>query len=195
MITRLLTGAAAVSMLAVATTAPADANEFAADLTALAESEISALVADPEIIAAIRAQNAKTAGLDADEIETLDQVWRAEVGAPASPTIDAVLSHPASDRLRAVRDAAGGLFTEIFVMDAVGLNVAASDVTSDYWQGDEAKWQATYATGAAAPHIGEIELDESTQQYQSQVSIAILDPDTQAPIGAATVGVNVELLQ
>jgi hypothetical protein len=39
------------------------------------------------------------------------------------------------------------MITEMFVMDAKGLNVGQSDVTSDYWQGDEAKWQKTYGAG------------------------------------------------
>ncbi len=37
--------------------------------------------------------------------------------------------------------------TEVFVMDARGLNVAASDVTSDYWQGDEEKFSETFPKG------------------------------------------------
>ena len=78
-------------------------------------------------------------------------------------------------------------------MDAQGLNVAQSDVTSDYWQGDEAKWQETYNTGNV--HIGDVELDESTQTYQAQVSLPIFDPESNAVIGAATFGVNLELLQ
>ena len=70
-----------------------------------------------------------------------------------------------------MRDDSEGLFTEIFVMDAVGLNVAASDTTSDFWQGDEAKWQQTYSAGSGAVHISDVELDESTQSYQSQVEL------------------------
>jgi len=187
--------AAAAAMIAALCAAPAAANEFESQLKTLAAGDIAAVAADPVLIEAIRAQNAKTGGLGEAEIVALDQKWRAEVGAGASPTIDSVLGSAASDHLRAARDSAGGLFTEIFIMDQVGLNVAASDTTSDYWQGDEAKWQETYPAGAGAVHIGEIELDESTQQYQSQVSVAIVDPETSAPIGAATFGVNVEYLQ
>ena len=105
-----------------------------------------------------------------------------------------MLGAPASARLVAARDGAVGLFTEIFAMDDKGLNVAASDVTSDYWQGDEAKWKSTYAVGAGAVHISEVEFDESSQSYQAQVSVTVVDPDSGAPIGALTVGVNVEFL-
>lgn len=170
------------------------AGEFDAELTALAGGEVAALAADPAVIAAIRDQNGRHAGLVQGEVDRLDGEWRAQVGADARPLIDAVLGAPASARLVAARDGAGGLFTEIFAMDDKGLNVAASDVTSDYWQGDEAKWKSTYAVGAGAVHISEVEFDESSQSYQAQVSVTVVDPDSGAPIGALTVGVNVEFL-
>ena len=170
------------------------ANEFDAQLRALASDQIAHWVSDPVLLDTIRHQNAASAGYSQAEIDTLDQAWRAEVGAGARPTIDPILHNAASDFLRARRDESGGLYTEVFVMDARGLNAAASDVTSDYWQGDEDKWQQTFAVGPHAVHISEVELDESTQTYQSQVSLAIADPATGAPIGAVTVGVNLELL-
>jgi len=173
---------------------PAAANEFDTKLRVLAVEKIAHWASDPVILDAIRHQNEATAAYSQDQIDAMDKAWRAEVGAGAHPTIDSVLKTAASDYLRAQRDASGGLYTEVFVMDARGLNAAASDVTSDYWQGDEAKWQQTYTIGAGAIHIGEIELDESTQTYQSQVSMAITDPATGTPIGAVTVGVNVEHL-
>ncbi len=182
-------------LLAVLAGPPAAANEFAPMLEALVDREIRAVVESPEILAAIRAQNARTLGLDGDRIAALDRDWRAQIGAAQAPFIAEVTGSDAALRLRAAQEAAAGLFTEIFVMDAVGLNVAASDVTSDYWQGDEAKWQETFGRGAGAVHIGEVEFDESTQSYQSQVSVAIADPESGEPIGAATFGVNVAFLE
>jgi hypothetical protein len=178
----------------IAGTHSAGASEFDAKLNDLAAREISRWVGDSVIVAAIRAQNQITRNYTDAEIASLDKSWRSEVGAPAQPTIDPVLDNAASEFLRGKREESSGLFTEIFVMDARGLNVAASDVTSDYWQGDEAKWQETYAVGPNAVHISEVEFDESTQTYQSQVSLSIIDPATGETIGAATVGVNVELL-
>ena len=75
-------------------------------------------------------------------------------------------------------------------MDAQGLNVAASGLTSDYWQGDEAKFTETYGKGAGAVHFGEVEFDESSQTYQAQISVTVTDPATGQPIGAITVGVD-----
>lgn len=177
-----------------AVSSTAIANEFEAPLRALAQDVIVSKLADPAIADAIMVQNAANAALSEADVLALDTKWRAEVGTATTPTIEPVMSSPLADMLRGFRDESEGLFTEIFVMDQVGLNVAASDVTSDFWQGDEAKWQETYVVGADAVHISDVEFDESTQTYQSQVSVSIVDPATNQPIGAATFGVNVEML-
>jgi hypothetical protein len=100
----------------------------------------------------------------------------------------------AADFLRGQVDASGGRITEVFIMDRHGLNVAASAMTSDMWQGDEAKFTETYSMGAGAVHFSEVELDESTQRYQAQISVTIVDPSSGEPIGAMTVGVDAEAL-
>ncbi len=187
---RFLPAAAAAALLTV----PAAANEFAPAIQAYYETEISTWADDPVILAAIRAQNHRTAGYSDAQILALDEEWQAQVGAPASEIIRGVLENPAADYLRARLETAGGAITEIFVMDARGLNVAASGVTSDYWQGDEAKFRETFGKGRAALHISEVEFDESSQTFQSQLSFAILDPATQEPLGAITVGLNAEQL-
>lgn len=170
------------------------ADEFTAELTALANDNILVIIQAPEILDAVKTQNVETAAYDAARIEALDQAWRAQVKAAERPLVAETMDRPASQYLAAVRDNSGGLFTEIIVMDAKGLNVAQSDVTSDYWQGDEAKWTETFPKGKDAVHVSEVEMDESTLTRQSQVSRTIVDPATGEPIGAITVGVNVELL-
>jgi hypothetical protein len=189
-------GGIAVVAFAAACALPALAqdNEFAAPLTDLGNTLLRQIAEDPVIIAAINAQNAVTGGYDASKIDALDQQWRAEVSAASKPLIDATLGTDASKFLVAAQEQAAGVFTEIFVMDAKGLNVAQSTVTSDYWQGDEDKFTASYGAGVAAVHLGEIEQDESTQTFQSQVSITIVDPQTGAPIGAVTAGVDLSML-
>lgn len=79
-------------------------------------------------------------------------------------------------------------------MDAKGLNVGQSDVTSDYMQGDEDKWQKTYPVGPDAVFIDEVEFDDSSGQFQSQANATVTDPATGQAIGAITLGINVEKL-
>jgi len=185
---------AAFVLAAVLPTAhsPAAAAELESRLQAYAETEVAAWVQDPILIDAILAANTAHAALTPEGVMALDLAWRAEIGAPQTPTITPVLENTASDFLRAQMRAAGGSITEVFVMDAQGLNVAASGVTSDYWQGDEEKFTATYPAGPGALHLGPVELDESTQIYQAQVSMTVTDPATGLAIGAITVALNAE---
>jgi len=184
------------SMLAVLlmTTAPANANEFAPAMQSYLETEIMAWVQSDVILSAIMEQNGVTAGYSQDQITAMDQAWRAEVGASNTPTISPVLNNSAADFLRDQVEASSGVLTEIFIMDSVGLNVASSAVTSDMWQGDEAKFQETHNVGANAIHFGEVEFDESTQTFQGQISLTLTDPNTGEPIGAMTLGLNAEAL-
>jgi hypothetical protein len=163
-----------------------------APIQELVKTQVQAWLNSPDVIKAVKAQNEKHAGLSDADIDSLDKKWRAETKASSKPMIDEVLSNALSKYLKKVEADAQGLYTEIFVMDNKGLNVGQSAVTSDYWQGDEAKFKKSYGAGAGAVFIDEIEQDESTQQFQSQVSVAISDGGQ--VIGAVTIGVNVDQL-
>lgn len=188
---KLLSRTAFICLLA---TGGASANEFDGELKALAEAQIAEIASSSEVISAVKEQNGTTAAFDQAKIDALDTTWRAEADAIDQPMIDKVLDNPLSVYLADLQGASDGLFTEIFVMDAKGLNVGQSDVTSDFWQGDEAKWQKTFPVGKGAVHISELEQDESTQILQSQVSVPVIDPASGEAIGAVTFGVNVENL-
>jgi hypothetical protein len=185
---------AAVTAVALSGAALADDAEIQAKAQTFAQSEIKKWAADPDIVAAINAANTERAGYDQAKIDGLDKQWRAEVGAAAHPLIDATAANPSSAKLKAICDGQGGLVTEAFVMDAKGLNVGMCDPTSDYWQGDEGKWQKTYSAGPDAVFVDKVEQDESTQKFQVQTSITVVDPATGKAIGAMTVGLDAESL-
>lgn len=186
---RIFTLATAAALI---TTPLAASDEFTPMLQTYLEDSIRGWAEDPAIISALRAANAETADMTEAEIIAMDNLWRGEVGSASTPTIDAVLGHPASDFLRQQVAASGGQISEVFLMDSVGLNVAASSVTSDMWQGDEAKFTDSY--GADGVHIGAVEFDESAQTYLGQISLSITDPETGELLGAMTVGVDAESL-
>jgi hypothetical protein len=161
------------------------------NMTSFINTEVRSKLADPVIIAAIKGANAASIILSQDDILALDGQWKAEVGKDGA-LIKGIAESPASALLRDYVLASEGKITEVILMDAKGLNVAISDVTSDYWQGDEDKHQQTYGIGPDAIHVSEVEFDESTQSYQAQVSFTITDPATGLGIGAATIGLNAE---
>ncbi|WP_138423212.1 cache domain-containing protein [Maritimibacter alexandrii] len=180
--------------LALGLATPVLADDASTAMGAFLDENVAPWATDPVLVDAIRAQNEAHAGLTQANIDAMDQAWRNEVGQADTPTISRVIDSAASDFLRARVDASAGAITEVFIMDDHGLNVAASATTSDFWQGDEAKFSETYGVGADARHFSEIEKDESTRSYQGQASFAITDPDSGEVIGAMTVGINAEAL-
>jgi len=143
----------------------------------------------------VKAQNARLAAIDADAITALDKQWVAERKAPDKPLISATLSNPLSTYLLRMQARSLGLYSEVFIMDAKGLNVGQSSITSDYWQGDEAKWQKTFAVGADAVFVDEPEWHAETKTWRVQVNMAIPDASGGAPIGAAPFEINLTELQ
>lgn len=172
----------------------ADTGALHDQIAGLVASEFRALGTAPVIVEAVLAGNAAHAASSQAEIDGLDAAWRAELDESTRPTIDQILNNAASDYLRGIEDQAPGRIMEAFVMDMKGLNVAAAQPTSDFWQGDEDRFLKTYPLGPEAIHVGEIEFDESSQTYQVQVSFTLTDPATGAPIGAMTLGLNAETL-
>lgn len=173
---------------------PAAANPYAPAMQGYLQTFISTWANDPVLVQAIKAQNEQTEGYSQADIDAMDVQWRADVYNPVSDLIGPVMSNAAADFLRTQVDLSAGTITEAFVMDARGLNVAVSQPTSDYWQGDEAKFQKTFLLGADVSFIDEVELDKSTGAVQGQVSITIKDPETGEAIGALTVGLNLASL-
>lgn len=181
---RLVNTTAALCVMAGAATA---GNPYSDTLTSLVDSTISGWVADPTLVAAIIAQNAETASYSDDQVAELDTLWQSG-SAEGRQFIDGVWHNALSEQLKGYKSQSPQLFSEIFVVDGRGLNVGQSNIASDYFQGDEAKWQVPHDTGEI--HFGEVEFDESSQTYLSQVSAPIIHEGEF--IGTITVGVNVE---
>ena len=187
----LIAATALVALTAFSATAQ---DAHVAPVTDYIETNVKPWLSDPVLVDAVKAQNAQNANLAQADIDALDKKWRAETEGSSKEMIDGVLGNALSQFLKAKQQEAGGLITEVFVMDNKGLNVGQSDVTSDYWQGDEDKWSKTYGAGPDAIFIDGAEKDESTQMLQSQGSIAIKDPASGEAIGAITVGINLDAL-
>ncbi|MBZ4690398.1 MAG: hypothetical protein JG765_1649 [Cereibacter sp.] len=179
-----------LTVLALLLGAPGLQAEGSQPIQTFAEQSIAKWTALPVLLDAVRTQNQTTAALTEAQILDLDREWRAEVGQTAMPTISEFLAKPLSVFLAEQVASSDGQLVEVFVMDARGLNVAASDVTSDYWQGDEDKFLLTYGLGAGKTLVSPPEYDDSTHTLIGQVSQTITDPDTGQPIGAITLGMN-----
>jgi len=193
--TRMTNLLAACLMVALPTTG---AFAVEADVDAKAreylEATVATWMADPLIVEAIKAQNAAHAGLTEADIATLDQAWIAEADIGGGGLYEAMRANPVSQMLIERESGAAGMVVQMWIMDDHGLNVGQTALTGDLNQGDEAKWLETYAVGAGAIHVSDVEFDAEIQAYVVQSSMTVVDPATGEPIGAVTVGINAEFL-
>lgn len=140
---------------------------------------------DPVIVEAVKAQNAK--GTSLDKIKEMDKTWMATPG--VNDFMKSLMANACAGKIKSIK-ASAPYYAEIFVMDNKGANVCMTDKTSDYWQGDEAKWTKSFNNGSGGTDIGDVKFDDSTQAYLVQISFPVKDGGK--VIGAVTVGVNIE---
>lgn len=151
---------------------------------------------DSEVVrVSVKAQNERLHKLDQSAIDALDKQWTAERESSDKPLIAATLSNPLSVYLARMQGRSLGLYAEIFVMDQNGLNVGQSSITSDFWQGDEGKFQKTFDVGPEGMFVDEAEWDDDAKIWRGQMSFTLKDDDGKTPIGAVTVEFNLTELQ
>jgi len=150
-------------------------------------------VQDYKLIAAVKKQN--SSGLSLSTIKQRDLDWRAakktKSGYPAfmKATLNSDLSKWFKNKNRANK----GRYPEIFLCDNQGANVSLNRYTSDYWQGDEAKWQKSFLGGKGGVFYGDPEYDQSTKSMLVQVSVPVKEGDN--TIGVIIVGVKFSKLK
>lgn len=143
----------------------------------------------------VETQNKRYGKLTQAEIEKLDKQWVAERESDDKPLIASTLSNPLSVYLSRMQGKSMGMFAEVFVMDDKGLNVGQSSITSDFWQGDEGKFQKTFPVASDAVFIDDPEWDKDAAIWRTQINFTLTAEDGKTPIGAATVEVNLTELE
>jgi hypothetical protein len=154
-------------------------------VVALARTAVAKLGTAPEVVRAVKAQNAKGAALA--EVQAFDRKWMATPG--IADFMKALIDSECGTYLKRVQ-AAAPYYSEIFVTDKLGANVAMTSKTSDYWQGDEPKFTEAWKAGAGAVYVSEVAFDKSTQGYVVHVSVPVKDGG--ATIGVLVAGISVE---
>jgi hypothetical protein len=154
----------------------------------LANGKLAAFGTDPAIVSAVAEKNAK--GQSLADIQAMDKKWMDTPG--IDDFMKSLMDSDCAKRLAAIQQAMP-FIVEAFVMDNQGANVAMTDKTSDYWQGDEAKFKQSFNGGAGAVFVDEVKFDESTQAYLVQVSVPVQDGGK--AIGAITFGIDVDKIQ
>jgi hypothetical protein len=136
-----------------------------------------ALAKDPDVLKAVLESNAS--GESLADVRSKDLVWIARRDYPLRRE---VVARPCSVKLRKVLGDDPRI-VEAFVMDERGALVCSTVETSDYWQGDEPKWQRTFQQGRES-FVEEPALDASTGVYAVQLSVPISEDSRR--VGALT---------
>lgn len=153
------------------------------------EKNIRPWLAEPVVVEAIKAQNEEHAHITIAEINRLDVGF---IERTDKKLLESTRKNPLAVFLLEKKAAAGGVIFEIFIVDNKGLNVAQTDPTLDYMQGDEAKFQKTFLVGADAVFIDAVAPDDGVNVAQANMTIK--DPKLNKAIGAVTIGIAVDRL-
>lgn len=140
---------------------------------------------NPVLVAAVKEQNAKSATLE--QIQKRDKEWMATTG--MDDQMKAIMKNSGAQELDKL-EATKPYFFESILMDNQGANVAMTNKTSDYWQGDEPKFTNAFKVGGV--DIGKSKFDDSAKAYLIQVSVPVVDAGK--VIGALCVGINLDEL-
>jgi hypothetical protein len=154
----------------------------------LAKGDLAAIGVDPVIVEAVKAQNATERSLD--EIQQMDENWKTTNG--IASFMQALMDSKLGKHLRMLQESQS-YYGEILVMDNQGANVGMTDKTSDYWHGDEAKFQKSFANGEGAIFVDEVEFYESEQAYLAVVSVPVVDEGK--AIGVTTFFINIDQIE
>ncbi len=161
------------------------------NLLSVVTKRIRTIIDDNKLLAALDDSNQMQRALAADVIDALDVQWRHEVSAAEQPLISEIISRPTSAYLRSVKELSNGLITEAILVGSAGLNAAQSDVTTDYYQADEAAWKALIRNPSSDYHIDGIRYDGSSRKFQVKVSWTITDTQGRNK-GILILGIDVE---
>lgn len=159
------------------------ANVRSAALARVGRAQV--IAADPQVRSAVLAKNARHESLR--EVHQKDKLWTEN---PQDPLRQALSTDACAERLRElIKD--DPLVVEAILMDAQGANVCVSPATSDYWQGDEPKFQQIFVAGKSV-FLDEPALDASTGAYALQLSVLVADGRTKAGVLTLTLRVRKE---
>lgn len=125
-------------------------------------------------------------------ILNLDSQWQALAPYAPSQLANQLLTLPASQQLAHWQAGTNGLVSEVFLMNDTGSITALSQLTSDYWQGDEAKFQALLNLPPGSLVVSPMYFDDSSKRFQVTVSQAVVADESGRFIGAIAIGLDVE---
>lgn len=137
-------------------------------------TSVSIMAATPTLHDTVNAANETHQGDPADIEQTIlshDDLWVRSRGA-LQLAVD-IVGTPASEHLRTIQELRPS-YEEILLTDRFGALVAATNITSDYYQADESWWQQTYDDGfEGSIYFGQVEFDRSAGAYALDIAVPL----------------------
>ena len=166
--------------------------DYSPDLDRVLENKIALLkemIKDPVIIDYISKVNSQYSEIEEKKLLAIDRYWASiEEG---DPLLELYETNIVARRLKQLQSREAG-FSEIFVTDKHGFNVAQTNKTSDIYQADERWWQQAYDNGKGRSYAGLIEFDESSLTTGISVYIPVIEPRTGEVIGIVKGVISIE---
>lgn len=125
------------------------------------------------------------APFDADRVRQMDREWQAARAVPA-----ALASVMTNDATAFLRDTTrhDPIYREILLTDRFGRLVAASNVTSDYYQADEDWWREAFDDGEQGRvSLTDVRWDESARVYALEIAVPVAEPSSDRLAGVLKV--------
>lgn len=115
----------------------------------------------------------------------LDREWQRTQAVPQA--LSGLLGTPVSTFLADVVKQ-DPIYREILLTDVHGRLVAASNVTSDYLQSDEAWWKDAFGDGTRGRvNVGDVQWDESARVFALELALPVAEPSSDRLVGVLKV--------
>lgn len=130
-----------------------------------------------------------TIPFDVERVRRLDREWQATNRAPDE--LSTTLTNPAAQLLRDTTRT-DPIYREILLTDRHGRLIAASNVTTDYYQADDPWWPEAFNDGEQGRvSISDVKWDESARALALQIAVPVPDPSSERPAGILMVVADV----
>ncbi len=137
-------------------------------------SLVKDLANEGELILYINKLEGNNSDLSQSEILKVDTRWRET--SDEMPLKKSLLSNSLSKILKNFQVENPG-FVEVFITDKNGLNIAQTNITSDYYQADESWWTDAYNNAKGKSYHGLVEFDESSSARSTAFYVPVINSD------------------
>lgn len=156
-------------------------SEIAEQTAAVVDAYLFRRIVDATILTRVTevraaAATASRESVDMTRVQALDREWQRSGRAP--PGAAGLLATPASAFLADVVTH-DPIYREILLTDVHGRLVAASNVTTDYYQADEEWWRDAYADGARGRvSVSDVQWDQSARAFAVEMALPVAEPSS-----------------